>query len=112
MTVSRARATLAALLLGLLAGSGGYAQEPAGPVADADSTAQAIAEAEAMRRKAASLGAEWLETGSLIERAEQARDQEKWAEAVKWAVRARAQGELAVGQAEREAEAWRDRVVR
>jgi hypothetical protein len=81
-------------------------------VASAESVSRAIAAAEAARREAAVVGAEWLETGALIEQARTAETRGDWAEALEQASRARHQGELAIAQAKREATAWRHRVVR
>jgi hypothetical protein len=57
-------------------------------------------------------GAEWLETGNLIESARREADQGNWEQAAALAERALRQGELAVAQARRESDAWQARVVR
>lgn len=88
------------------------AAEPAERPVDPDAVTALIRQAEAARRTAAGLGAEWLETGEIIEQARRAADQGNWGQAATLAEQALSQGELAVAQAEREAEAWRARVVR
>ena len=106
------RAVLASLVLGLPLFADVFAQQGPAATASAESAAKAITAAETARQKAAALGAEWLQTQSLIEQAQRAEAQGHWAEAVERAEQAREQGELASEQAEREAKAWRDRVVR
>ncbi len=72
---------------------------------------QRYAEAERWRQDAAAAGYEWLETKSLLE---QAREQEALGNAeaaLALLDKARFQAEMAVKQAEHEAEAWRSRVV-
>jgi hypothetical protein len=78
----------------------------------AASVANLIDEAEALRSQAAALDAEWLATRTLVERARKAAANQNWQEATELASRAKQQGELAVVQATREANAWRHRVVR
>jgi len=68
--------------------------------------------AKTLRRDAEEAGAEWLQTGSLIEQAKQAAESEDWQQALALARQAKQQAELALAQAEREAVAWRARVVR
>jgi len=70
-----------------------------------------LALAETSRKRAAEAGAEWLETGSLIEQARRALENEDWSQALALARRANEQGELAFEQSERESGAWRDRVI-
>jgi hypothetical protein len=70
-----------------------------------------IALADAFRQRAAEAGAEWVDTGSLIQQAEQAVEMKDWQLAMELACRAKQQGELAVEQAARESVAWRERVV-
>jgi len=79
--------------------------------ADAETVAKEIAMAEASRQRAAEAGAEWVDTGSLIQQAMQAAEVEDWQLALELALRAKQQGELAVEQAARESVTWRERVV-
>ena len=88
------------------------AAEPAATPVDPGAVAALIRQAEAARQMAAGLGAEWLETEGVIEQARREADQGNWGQAATLAEQALRQGELAVAQAEREAEAWRARVVR
>jgi hypothetical protein len=78
----------------------------------AEAAADAISRAEAARRLAAEHRAEWLETAGLIEQARESAALGDYEKAMALAEEARQQGELAVAQAEREAEAWQRRVVR
>lgn len=71
-----------------------------------------IDRAEAAQREAGERNAEWLATRGLIKQASQAADEGNWQLAADLAGQALQQGNLAVEQAERESEAWRDRVVR
>jgi len=82
------------------------------PAADRETVAIALAEAEAARRRAAEVRAEWLGTGALIEQARAAARDEDWQSALELAKRAQRQGQLALEQAQREARAWHDRVIR
>lgn len=107
-----------ALLVGLallnLAVGGARAEEPAPSARQPSAAAVAtrIDEAEESRRQAAELGAEWLETRDLIAQAREAAGLGKLQQAIDLAELARTQGELAAAQAAREAQAWRQRVVR
>ena len=72
---------------------------------------QQLAEAELLRVEAAAAGAEWLQTGALLE---QARDEAAGGDmdAARALVdKAQFQGEAALRQAEHEASAWQNRVV-
>jgi hypothetical protein len=80
--------------------------------ANGETVAQELALAEAARLRAAATGAEWLQTGSLIDQAKQAVEDEEWQLALALARKAKQQGELAIEQAERESVAWRSRVIR
>lgn len=80
--------------------------------ASAESAAEAISRAETAADRAADQQAEWLETRGLIEQARKEAGLGNYEQAVALAEQARQQGELALAQAEREAEAWRQRVVR
>lgn len=84
---------------------------PSVPV-NTETVAAEIARAEAARQQAAEAGAEWLQTGALIEQAREAAASENWNLALTLARQARQQGELAVQQSQRESEAWRNRVLR
>ena len=79
--------------------------------ANGETVAIELALAEASRQSAAEAGAEWLETGSLIEQAKHAAENEDWRQALKLALQAKKQSELAVAQAQQESVAWRDRVL-
>jgi hypothetical protein len=79
--------------------------------ANEETVAIELALAEASRQRAGEAGAEWLETGPLIEQAKHAAENEDWRQALTLALRAKQQGELAVEQAARESVAWRDRVI-
>jgi len=78
----------------------------------ADQAESAIKAAEAVRKRAAAAGNEWLQTGSLLEEAREAVSNEQWQRALERAQHATRQSELAIEQAERESTAWRERVVR
>ena len=91
-------------------------QPPAGAEAglqvSAETAAESIDRAEAARQLAAERRAEWLDTRALIEQAREEARLGNYGQAVALADEARRQGELAVEQAEREADAWQQRVVR
>jgi len=86
-------------------------QASAAPVS-AEAVENAISRAEAARRLAAEHRAEWLQTAELIEKARNSAALGDYEKAMALAEEARQQGELAVAQARREAEAWQQRVVR
>lgn len=93
------------------------AQDPAassagGAPVSTESVAELIGRAEAAQHIATELRAAWLETGGLIEQARKEAGLGNLVRAAELAKLARQQGELAVAQAEREAEAWQRRVVR
>jgi hypothetical protein len=71
-----------------------------------------FAEAERIRAEAAAAGSEWLETGALLEQARAAADQDNMGAALLLVEEARLQGELAIKQAQHEADSWADRVVK
>ena len=79
--------------------------------ANGETVAIELALAEASRQRAAEAGAEWLDTGPLIEQAKHAAENEDWEQALALALKAKQQGELAVAQAQRESVAWRERVI-
>ena len=70
------------------------------------------AEAERLRQAAADAGYEWIETGALLEQAREAQVAGDAELAARLVGIARFQAEAAVVQAEREAEAWQERVIR
>jgi hypothetical protein len=110
-------AQLAALaVLTLAVGGAGAGEMTPSDATNAPLSAAAVAacidEAEAARRQASELGAEWLATRDLIAQAREQAELGKLQRAVELADLARAQGELASAQAAREAEAWQQRVVR
>ena len=112
-----AQAQLAALaLLTLAVGGAGAGEMTPSDATTAPLSAAVVAtridEAEAARRQAAELGAEWFATGDLIAQAREQAGLGQLQQAMDLADLARAQGELAAAQAAREAEAWQQRVVR
>jgi hypothetical protein len=73
---------------------------------------QRLAEAEHLRAEAAAAGAEWLQTEALLD---QARDEAARGDtdaALALVDKARFQSEAALRQAEYEATAWQDRVIK
>ena len=68
--------------------------------------------ADRWRMAAADAGYEWIETEELLQQAREAHNAGDFERAFELVEKARFQGETALEQAEREAEAWRDRVVR
>lgn len=73
---------------------------------------QRLAEAERLRGEAAAAGAEWLQTGALLD---QARDEAARGDvdaALALVDKARFQSEVALRQAEYESTAWQNRVIR
>jgi hypothetical protein len=71
-----------------------------------------LAEAEQLRLEAAAAGAEWLQTGSLLE---QARDQAAAGDmdaALALVDKAQFQAQAALRQADYESAAWRNRVIK
>ena len=68
--------------------------------------------ADRWRTAAAEAGYEWIETEELLQQAREAHDAGDYELAFELVDKARFQGETALKQAEREAEAWRERVVR
>ena len=102
---------LPVLALSLALGSAAaWATSPTAPTPD-QINAQ-IERAEQLRQAAADLGAEWLETGALVQKARQAAAAEEWQTAWQLAERAKQQSELAIEQSERESTAWQRRAVR
>lgn len=71
-----------------------------------------LAAAERLREDAAEVGYEWLETAQLLEQAREAAADGNLDDASTLVEQARFQAVTAIKQAEREADAWRDRVVR
>ncbi|MEJ2171561.1 MAG: hypothetical protein P8X59_02165 [Woeseiaceae bacterium] len=71
-----------------------------------------IAAAERQRAEAAAAGAEWLQTGKLLEQARQEAEQDNVDAALELVDKAKFQAEMALQQALREEEAWVRRVVR
>ena len=66
--------------------------------------AQAIADADAARKQAASVKGEWRDTGKIIKSAKKAADAGKYDEALKLAKKAQHQGEMGYEQAVSQAE--------
>ena len=71
-----------------------------------------LAAAERQRAEAAAAGAEWLQTGKLLEQARQEAEQDNVDAALELVDKAKFQAEMALQQALREEEAWVRRVVR
>ena len=94
MTLKIRLATL--LLASALVSVSCAAKSPKQDTAPAD---QAISAAEAARKKAASVGGEWRDTGKLIKKAKAAAEKGDSEKAVKLATEARKQGELGYQQA-------------
>jgi len=69
-------------------------------------------EAERLRAEAAAAGAEWRDTGALLDEARAAAARGEADKALALVEQARFQAAAAISQAEREAEAWKKRVVR
>lgn len=68
-------------------------------------------EAECLRSLAAQKDAEWLKTKEILLLSREAADRGDWDEAMQLLTTARFQAETAIRQAEREASAWRQRVI-
>jgi hypothetical protein len=109
---SRLRAIAAAALVAL----GTTAVVPPGPATAEDSDQQEFSvrleEAEELRARAAAAGFEWRKTAELLREARQRQQAGDSQQAWQLLDQARTQAELALRQAEHEAEAWRKRVVR
>ena len=73
---------------------------------------QRLAEAEHLRAEAAAAGAEWLQTEALLDQARDAAARGDTDAALALVDKARFQSEAALRQAEYEATAWQDRVIR
>jgi len=71
-----------------------------------------LAAAEQLRAQAAEAGYEWLETANLLEQARDEAANGNLEAATALVEKARFQANAAIKQAEREADAWRERVVR
>jgi hypothetical protein len=72
---------------------------------------QLFTRAEQLRQAAAHDGAEWLATEALLSRSREVAATGNWSEANHLAQKACQQADLALQQAELEAQAWKDRVV-
>ena len=68
--------------------------------------------AENLRQAAASAGAEWLKTESLLVRAREEAASGNWNQALQITAKACQQAELALQQAQYESEAWKSRVIK
>ena len=71
-----------------------------------------FAEAECLRQVASTAGAEWFKTGELLTRAKQEADAGRWGRATELVATARFQAIASIHQAEKESEAWKNRVVK
>jgi len=90
--------------------SGAAEGEVAGEIANEDTpekvkAEETIAAAESARKKAASVGGEWRDTGTMIKSAEAAMKTGEYAKALELATKAKHQGELGYAQAMAEADA-------
>ena len=81
------------------------------PETSPESFAALLAAALSAQKAAAEAGAEWLETGKLIDQAMHESEQGNRDTAIDLVIKAKQQGDLAVAQAERESIAWQRRVV-
>lgn len=72
---------------------------------------QSYAEAECLRRAAAAMGFEWLETENLLLDSLKEADEERWESALTMVKKAHLQSAQALLQAEREEESWKNRVI-
>ena len=73
---------------------------------------QRFAAAERLRQSAASAGAEWLKTESLLTQAQEEATSGNWNPALQLTAKACQQAELALQQAQYESEAWKARVIK
>ena len=73
---------------------------------------QRLSAAEHLRKAAASAGAEWLKTESLLIRAREEAASGNWNPALQLTAKACQQAELALQQAQYESEAWKSRVIK
>jgi len=73
---------------------------------------QQFSAAEQLRQAAASAGAEWLKTESLLIRAREEATSSNWNQALQLTAKACQQAELALQQAQYESEAWKSRVIK
>ena len=73
---------------------------------------QRLAEAEHLRAEAAAAGAEWLQTKALLDQAHDVAARGDMDAALALVDKARFQSEAALRQAEYEATAWQDRVIK
>jgi len=73
---------------------------------------QRFSAAESLRQAAASAGAEWLKTESLLIRASEEAASGNWNLALQLTAKACQQAELALQQAQYESEAWKSRVIK
>ena len=73
---------------------------------------QRFSAAENLRQAAASAGAEWLKTESLLARAREEAASGNWNPALQLTAKACQQAELALQQAQYESEAWKSRVIK
>ena len=78
----------------------------------ADDIDARLAEADGLRQQAAAAGYEWLETAALLKQARTEIEGGNLDSALALIEMAQFQAEAALIQAEREAEAWRSRVVK
>ena len=68
--------------------------------------------AETLRVEAASKGAEWIETGRILDEARMADAEGETARALALVDKARFQSEAALRQADHESKAWQNRVIK
>lgn len=70
-----------------------------------------LAAAEHLRVEASAVGAEWLETGKLLDQAKEAAARDEMDDANSLLAKARFEAETAIKQAQYEASAWASRVL-
>jgi hypothetical protein len=84
------------------------APEPITPAPTADMASSAIAAAQDARKKAASVGHEWRDTGALIDDAAKAAEAKEYAKAIELANQAERQGLAALDQYKAQKDAARN----
>ena len=80
--------------------------------ADENSFNASYEAADAARKKAASMGYEWRDTGKMLKKSKEAADKGDYATANKLAMKAEMQGKMAQAQAKEQEQAWMDAVIK
>ncbi len=91
----------------LLVASAGYTMS-----ADEKSFNASYEAADAARKKAASMGYEWRDTGKILKESKEAADKGDYVTADKLAKKAEMQGKMAVAQAKEQEQLWQAAVVK